>query len=64
LWVTGWMCGELRPGEVGVKFAAGGVMYGDPRPREASLNLGAAWEAWGSGVKSWGDLDPLKIILK
>ena len=43
LWVTGWLCGELRLGEVGVKFAAaGGLMYGDPRPREAALNLGAA----------------------
>jgi len=24
VWVTGWMCGELRPGEVGVKFVAAG----------------------------------------
>ena len=41
-----------------------GFMCGELRPREAALNLGAVWEAWGSGVKSWGDLDPLKIILK
>ena len=36
------MCRELRLGEVGVKFVAGGFMHGDPRPREAALNLVAA----------------------